>query len=216
MWIKPTDIIGKKFNKLTAVKFIKLEKYQQYWLFLCDCGNTKEMPLSVVKHGSTKSCGCLKLKHNKTKSKIHDTWIGIKQRCHNENSAQYKYYGAKGIFVCDEWHEFENFYRDMGEPPTKLHTLDRINPKKAYEKDNCRWATRQEQSRNIQKTTIKKTSKYKGVSWEHRRKCWFALIHPERKIRKHIGYFSSEIEAAKAYNEAATKYFGAFAQLNDI
>lgn len=208
---------GDKFNKLTAMNFKRFDnKHIQYWNFLCECGNEKELPISRVKHGSIKSCGCLKTKHKKTCSQIHDTWIGIKQRCHNEKSAQYKYYGAKGIFVCDEWHKFENFYRDMGEPPTKLHTIDRIDPKKGYSKDNTRWATRSQQSRNIPKISIKTSSIYKGVSWEKRRNHWVVWIYRELSTPKYIGSFKTELEAAKAYNEAAKKYFGEFAQLNDV
>lgn len=76
-------------------------------------------------------------------------WNGIKQRCYNPNIPGYHRYGGRGITVCDEWLEsFENFLRDMGFPPSDKHTLDRRDNDLGYSKDNCRWATVQEQNKN--------------------------------------------------------------------
>jgi hypothetical protein len=68
-------------------------------------------------------------------------------RCFNQKQAAYKYYGAKGITVCEAWLKFEGFYADMGNRPSGL-TLDRIDSSGGYCKTNCRWATKAEQSRN--------------------------------------------------------------------
>src|SRR5262249_13199822 len=66
-------------------------------------------------------------------------------------SISYKHYGGRGIGVCDEWRfSAESFYRDMGEP--RGLTLDRIDNDKGYQKDNCRWATQEEQARNKRNT----------------------------------------------------------------
>lgn len=70
------------------------------------------------------------------------------QRCRDPNHPDWKWYGAKGVRVCERWREFANFLADMGERPSGK-TLDRINPFGNYEPDNCRWATLREQSRNI-------------------------------------------------------------------
>ena len=76
----------------------------------------------------------------------------MKQRCMNPNSHIWKYYGGRGINVCDRWlgkWGFRNFYSDMGEP--KGLTLDRINNDGNYEPSNCRWATMKEQMEHRRK-----------------------------------------------------------------
>lgn len=89
----------------------------------------------------------MKRTHGKTGTRVYQIWYGMKQRCHYVKHIEYHRYGAKGIRVCDEWHGFESFYKDMGDPPDGM-TLDRIDGNKDYCKDNCRWATTKEQSRN--------------------------------------------------------------------
>jgi hypothetical protein len=68
-------------------------------------------------------------------------------RCRNPKSKIYRYYGGRGIAVCDRWRSFENFLADLGERPEGT-TLDRINVNGNYEPGNCRWATAKEQARN--------------------------------------------------------------------
>jgi hypothetical protein len=84
---------------------------------------------------------------------MYPIWNGIIARCYNEKSKDYYRYGGRGITMCDEWKDsFLNFYRDMGDRPSNKHSIDRINNKLGYSKDNCRWATYNEQARNRRDT----------------------------------------------------------------
>ncbi len=86
----------------------------------------------------------------KTKHKLYKIHTSMIQRCHNNKSKHYKYYGLRGISVCERWRGekgFQNFINDVGDRPEKT-SLDRINNYGNYEPNNCRWATYKEQSAN--------------------------------------------------------------------
>ncbi len=76
----------------------------------------------------------------KTRHPLYETWRGMKQRCRNPNHHAYKYYGGKGVTVCERWNNFEVFLEDMGSKPVGT-SLDRIDSTGIYEPSNCRWAT---------------------------------------------------------------------------
>ena len=75
-------------------------------------------------------------------------------RCYKPKTHGYKNYGGKGISVCDHWrHSFKNFFADMGQKPSPLHTIDRYPNKNGnYEPGNCRWATPEQQRHNMNRT----------------------------------------------------------------
>lgn len=81
----------------------------------------------------------------KTKHPLYTTWVNMMARCYKPYMANYKYYGGKGITVCQEWHTFDNFIKDMGDKPGPEYSLDRINGNEGYSKENCRWATHKTQ-----------------------------------------------------------------------
>ena len=85
-----------------------------------------------------------------TNTKLFYIWGGIKARCYNKNNKQYKYYGARGIIVCDEWtNDFVSFYNWAMANGYKEHlSIDRIDFNGNYEPTNCRWTTNKEQQRN--------------------------------------------------------------------
>lgn len=79
------------------------------------------------------------------------TWHSLRQRCSNKNRKDYKYYGGRGITVCDKWENFLGFLEDMGTKPDGM-SIDRIDPNKGYSKENCRWASIDKQLQNRRST----------------------------------------------------------------
>lgn len=84
----------------------------------------------------------------KSKNPIYNVWSLMRQRCTNPNAANYINYGGRGITVCDRWKSFQAFYEDMGDRTSEKHTLDRKDNELGYFKENCRWATVDEQQNN--------------------------------------------------------------------
>ena len=91
------------------------------------------------------------------KTSEYKAWGGMKDRCFNPNSHKWKYYGGRGITVCDRWrYSYENFIDDMGLKPDLKLSIDRIDNNGNYEPGNCRWATVSQQSSNQRRRVSKK------------------------------------------------------------
>lgn len=91
----------------------------------------------------------MSLKHGMCKSPEYTAWLNLKRRCTDPNHPSWKDYGGRGITVCDAWlASFAAFLGDVGQRPSPLHTIDRLDNDKGYEPGNCAWRTRREQQRN--------------------------------------------------------------------
>jgi hypothetical protein len=177
------DLTGQRFGQLVAIEYIKSSKRSK-WLCVCDCGKETNVITDNLTRGHTTSCGCIRpkallkavTKHEMCHTKVYHAWNAMRSRCINENNSKYPIYGGRGIKVCDRWVDsFENFYEDMGEPPTPKHSIDRIDVNGNYEPSNCKWSTQKEQCNNQRRCrkieynnethTIKEWAELKGISY---------------------------------------------------
>lgn len=156
-------------------------------------------------------------RHNESGARIYSIWCCMKNRCNCQTAPAYQYYGARGISVCRDWNESYESFRDWATASGYLEglELDRKDVNGNYEPGNCRWATRTQQMQNTRARNQKnKSSAFKGVAaCANSGNPWRVTICVNKKMI-HVGVFSSEIEAARAYDAAARKHFGEFAHLN--
>jgi len=156
---------------------------------------------SVKSKNTTKCMSCSrrisKTKHNDSKSRLYNIYYGMKKRCTNKNHEAYKYYGAEGVSICDEWNNsylnfkewsLENGYSDE-------LSIDRIDHTGNYEPNNCRWTTEDIQHRNTRRIMETNTSGYRGINKTKSGK-FLASIHVNKSIR--IGLYETIGEAVIA------------------
>ena len=161
------DLTGLNFGRWTVIKrgadHITKSGYKfTTWECVCECGTTKNVNSNALISGRSKSCGCEfreKQKdvarrnfktHGGTGTRLYNIWNGIKKRCCNSNASNYNNYGGRGIFVCDEWlNDFDTF-RDWSiqNGYNDSLSIDRINNNDGYYPENCRWVDRETQCNN--------------------------------------------------------------------
>lgn len=211
------EMTGKTFGRLTVLRRQGSDKYgNATWHCSCVCGNEITAMGTSLRSGHTKSCGCLQrdlvgkqsAKHGLLKeySSEYSSWRSMMDRCYDASHDSYKSYGGKGIAVCERWHDFKNFVKDMDEKPTANHTIDRIDNEKGYNPSNCRWATKVEQSRNQR---VRKNSKsgVRGVYYDKSRGKYLVQIKANGKIN-YIGRYDCITDAEQARKQAELKYWG--------
>lgn len=130
---------------------------------LCPCDRSERMKEVNVKHGESP---------HSVRTGTYNSWRSMRQRCNDPNNPAYKDYGGRGIKVCKRWDNYRSFKKDMGPRPPST-SLDRIRNDADYKPSNCRWATKEQQSRN--RRNIPKFL-YKGLrlsmaEWAERLNC---------------------------------------------
>lgn len=146
----------------------------------------------------------IRFAHQMKNHPLYSSWAGMRARCNNPKHISYKNYGGRGIKVCKRWDNFALFVEDMGERP-RGHTLDRIDTNKNYSPDNCRWATGNEQARNIQTPSDNKIG-VAGVIKKTPNK-YLVRIGFNHK-RNYIGSYGTLEEAISARLTAEAIYWG--------
>lgn len=199
---KPTFIkdLGMKFPTKTS------KTKERYWLVECPicCKNYSVQAKSIKSNRSTKCKSCSskisKTKHNKYGTRIYKIYYSMKSRCNNTKSKHYKNYGGRGIEICSEWlNDFNKFHKWALENGYSDNlTIDRINNDGNYEPNNCRWTTRNVQSRNTRLLSKRNTSGYRGVS-KHRNSFVSEITVDNKNI--YLGYYKTKELAAIAYNK---------------
>lgn len=158
------EFVGLRYGNLVITGY---NKDKAKWACKCDCGKITQTDRCQLVSGRRTSCGCLSrlvlvarsTKHGRHNTSEYYTWQQMIQRCYNPKRLSWKYYGARGITVCDRWRfgengksGFECFFADMGKRPRRKwsgkFTLDRRNNDGNYEPRNCRWTTYSQQNEN--------------------------------------------------------------------
>lgn len=212
---KVIEETGNTYSRLTVLGKSHKTKRGWYWKCLCECGNQTVVHGSNLRSGNTKSCSCLSRDKAKSRtthrhtingilSLTYRSWADMRQRCNNSNDYSYKYYGERGIEICDRWQNFENFLEDMGERDSDK-VLDRIDVDGNYTPENCRWATASTSVRNRRKRK-NTSSQFRGVSWNKSSQKWAAYITVNGKMNW-LGRHDTEKEAALTYDKVCWETF---------
>lgn len=153
---------GDIFGKLTIQSELPTDNKRRVFKCICSCGNACEKTINALRKKGISSCGCYQKEFNNAvrlekrsedfefkQTRLYKIWIDMKRRCTDKNRRAYKWYGAKGICVVDEWQRFLNFREwALSNGYDDVLTIDRLDSDKNYEPSNCRWIPFEDQNRN--------------------------------------------------------------------
>ncbi len=176
--VSPDD----QFDRLTVMREVQLSRIGESPLWVaecaCVCGGHATVRVHNLKSGITRSCGCLQREHASRIAKSQSThgltdhpnysrWSNIRSRCDKPKDDHYKYYGGRGIRMCEEWYDVVVFitYLDseLGPCPTGW-SLDRIDNNGNYEPGNVRWADSVTQRHNQRRGTSNSRGKSPDIT----------------------------------------------------
>lgn len=164
--------VGDQFKDwVVASDKFKFSKYRipcgkVRWVYFaqcrCICGGMQWVNLDNLKRGLSGGCGCVaagklasaSVTHGKSKTPIYGVWCSMVQRTTLPSCRAFKDYGGRGIGIDPRWLSFEEFYKDMGDPPFPKASLERLDNDEGYSKGNVVWATRAQQARNKRNTRL--------------------------------------------------------------
>lgn len=142
---------GEEFNRWRVLGRAFIVNRNANVVARCQCGAVTAVKIADLVAGRSKSCGCLAIDTNtkhgdgscrrNEQSRLFNCWRNMKQRCLNPKRRDYRWYGAKGVKVCQEWlNDFSEFKRwSLANGYDETLTLDREDESKHYEPANCRW-----------------------------------------------------------------------------
>ena len=188
----------------------KSKRKHRYGLYRCGfCGTRFKANTNDINRGGTKSCGCYQKRrmsdtlktHGLGYTRLYRIWTNMKDRVFNTKNKRYSDYGCRGITICDDWLDVQNFYNwamSNGYEENKGLSIDRIDNNGNYEPSNCRWTTQTIQNRN-QRIQANNTSGYKGVSYHKVSNKYIAQICVNKK-QIYLGSYPTAEDGAVAYN----------------
>ena len=199
--IVPIEDLGMRYPNVNSNK---KRRYGLYKCIECDC--EFETQISTVKHKGYARCRLCSnkansIRHGYSRTKLYQVYQSLKSRCTDINKINYKDYGGRGIKICDEWKNdflifrtwaLENGYKEG-------LSIDRIDNDGNYEPINCRWVTKEIQTRNTRLIHKRNKSGYRGVSTNKQLNKWNCFIRVNNKSI-YLGVYKCRLEEAYTYD----------------
>jgi len=191
-------MIGQTFHQLKVLFRAATAGSRAQFVCLCSCGNTTVTAGSRLRSGKTKSCGCRRAKnmrkvatkHGNSAHPLYNRWLNMHKRCYDPSHNRYYRYGARGITVCERWHDFSLYLEDVAPTYREGLTLDRIDNDGPYNPANFRWASYRTQARNRSKPAITENE-----------------ISDMRNMYETTGCTQREVAAAFGYSRDTVKHY---------